>query len=305
MQISLFCFVAHRFQPFLAFHAKDFDSVGRHVILETARHPSFVFPLHQITHPCLAGQFQNLQRHPEGADRIRGIIQSHGTHLAPFLFDIFHQHITASFMLHDVCLKPQRILVQGNQFLVAEQFQRLLRNPGQVTSDQQRRTHDTPHAEMRLFLFRFQTASDLQHVHIVVMPASRISREIQVHINAAFHGCPVRSDVRTDSPGTGQIPYPGPRISPAADIQGNIPGTDFPDRPYDLRIALLFVQFQLLAGPAIVYLDKVESPFIEKQVCILAFKAVQPYPDAMLVGIPDRSAGIGPGLRIDSGLESE
>ena len=93
-------------------------------------------------------------------------------------------------MLGYVCLEPQGVLVDGNQFPVGNDVHCLLRQILQIAAQQQRRTHYAPNAEMGL-LFRvaesepvlpewgrLDVVADCEHIHIIVMAVGSIGGKI-------------------------------------------------------------------------------------------------------------------------------
>ena len=136
------------------------------------------------------------------------------------------------------------------------------------------------------------------------MPLACISRQVEVLSDNRLNRLPVRRDIRADTPRTGQSLRPRSRVSPTTYIDGYIAIAYLPDGFYDLRIACLLVQRQLLSGPAIVYLDKVEAATVEEKVCILFLVSIQPHTHTMRVFVPNRAASITAGIGIDPGLET-
>ena len=69
--------------------------------------------------------------------RVCRVVKSNGALFSESFFQILHQNITIVLFVYDVCLKGQRILVQGDQFFVFQQIQGFIRQGGHVASDHQ------------------------------------------------------------------------------------------------------------------------------------------------------------------------
>ena len=95
-------------------------------------------------------------------------------------------------MLGYVCLEPQGVLVDGNQFPVGNDVHRLLRDVLDVTAQEQRGTHNAPYPEMSLFFSvaesqailperrRLDVVAHCQHIHIIVMAVGGVCRKIEI-----------------------------------------------------------------------------------------------------------------------------
>jgi hypothetical protein len=92
---------------------------------------------------------------------------------------------------------------------------------------------------------------------------------------------------------------------PGKDVDRDVAWAYFPNGFADGSVPLPFVQVELLSGTAIVYLDKVETPLVEVKVGILLLMAVQADAYPIGIGIPKRTAGIGSGIGVDTGFQTE
>ena len=207
-------------------------------------------------------------------------------------------------MLHHIGLQTQPVLIQGYQLFVLQQCQGSGGNGCHVTSYQQGRGHDAPYSEMGLFLVLCQAPAYLQHIHVIIMAFSGISRQIEILSDNGLDRLPAGRNIRTDTPRTSQRLCPRPGISPSADIDGNVPAANLTDGFHYFRITCLLVQCQLLSGPAIVYLDEVEAATVEEEIGIPLLMPIQPHTHSMRVFIPDRTTGIAAGIGINPGLEA-
>ena len=87
--------------------------MGRNFLFQRPVHFTQIAVFHQIPHLYCTLELEICQRYGERTRLLRRIVKRYSTHLPPFLFDIFYQHITFIFVLNDISLQPQRILIQG------------------------------------------------------------------------------------------------------------------------------------------------------------------------------------------------
>ena len=67
---------------------------------------------------------------------VAGIVNSNSAHLAMQFLDVFHQYVAFALLLCHVRLQVKRILVEGDEVFVAEQFQRFGLDIGHITPDE-------------------------------------------------------------------------------------------------------------------------------------------------------------------------
>ena len=70
-------------------------------------------------------------------------------------------------------------------------------------------------------------------------------------------------------------------------------------------VSFLFVEIELVACAAIVYLDEVEPPFSEIETRVLFLVTVEAGAKTVLVIVIPRTAGVCSGVRIYAGFEAE
>ena len=145
--------------------------------------------------------------------------------------------------------------------------------------------------------------SDHHHVHIVIMSVSCISRQIKIFPDDIFYRFPSGLDITANPPGTGHFFRPGTRISPTANVKGDLPVYDI-DMLTDIGIPVSFVQPQITA-PAIIDFNKIKTPVPEIQLGILCFVPVNSGPDPRFILIRHRTTGIIPGICINTGLQPQ
>ena len=102
--------------------------------------------------------------------------------------------------------------------------------------------------------------SDHHHVHIVIMSVSCISRQIKIFPDDIFYRFPSGLDITANPPGTGHFFRPGTRISPTANVKGDLPVYDI-DMLTDIGIPVSFVQPQITA-PAIIDFNKIKNVLV-------------------------------------------
>ena len=299
-QICPLGLVQGRFETTRRLEAQDPDAARWQRTAEGILHRTLVLMLYKVANPYLAAQFEERQRHLETALRIRRIIQGSGPHIAPPLQNILYEDISLALVLHDVCLQPQRILIERDQLVVPKQFERRLGQARKVAADHQRRAHDAPHAEVHLLLGGRQAAAYLQHVHVVVVAAAGIGRQVEVLAYDGLHRAPVGRYVAAYAPRARQVARPRAGEGPAADVDRDVFGADLADGLDDGRVTLALVEVELLARAAVVDLDEVEAPLVEIEVGILLLVPVEPHAHAVGVGIPQRTAGVGARVGVDT-----
>ena len=90
------------------------------------------------------------------------------------------------------------------------------------------------------------------------MSVSCISRQIKIFPDDIFYRFPSGLDITANPPGTGHFFRPGTRISPTANVKGDLPVYDI-DMLTDIGIPVSFVQPQITA-PAIIDFNKIKTP---------------------------------------------
>ena len=106
----------------------------------------------EIAHFHLAGKVKLREVHAHVYSSVCRIVERNHTFGPIFLLNILHKHITAVLSLYHICLQAQRVLVNGNKFFVLHQFKSIALYIIEIATDEQRRTHHTPHTEMGLVL---------------------------------------------------------------------------------------------------------------------------------------------------------
>ena len=155
------------------------------------------------------------------------------------------------------------------------------------------------------FLVAPQRAPDFEHIHVVVVAAAGVGLDVEVLLDDALHGLPRAVDVPRRSPRVADAVHPRPRIGPSADIED--------DGLVHFLSALLYglgdagvleavVEVQVDAA-AVVYLDEIEIPFVEVQLTVLFFMAVEAYSETVGLRV-SRATGVVAGVGIDTGQES-
>ena len=189
-------------------------------------------------------------------------------------------------------------------------MQRLRLHLSQVTADEQRRRHHTPHGEVGVVFLLGHATPHLQHVHVVIVTATGVGRQVEVLLDDVLHRSPLGTYVLRHTPRGGHAADPRAGVVPAADVQSDI----LAPRPADgigyLRIACLLVEPQRVAlrmglTAAVVYLDEVEAQFPEEHVAVLLVVAIESHAHADGVGIIDAAAGVAPRIAVDAGLQSQ
>ena len=175
----------------LAFHFEHSRRVRRQYKVQGAAHPEILVAV-QVAHLEPAFEFQLSGIHVEMRCAVGRVIQGHRPCPGPFFQYVLDKDIALAFMLGYVCLEPQGVLVDGNQFPVGNDVHRLLRDVLDVTAQEQRGTHNAPYPEMSLFFSvaesqailperrRLDVVAHCQHIHIIVMSAGGVCRKIEI-----------------------------------------------------------------------------------------------------------------------------
>ena len=243
---------------------------------------------------------------------VRGVIESNGTCGALQRLDVLDEDIGSvlQVMLGHVSLQHEGILVQGDEFLVAEQCHSLGRQRAHVATDEQWRGHDAPHTEVCLVLLGRQCASHLKHVHVVVTPVVAVGREIETLVDDAAHRGPGAVDIHAHAPRGGHVVHPRSGVVPSAHVESQSLLARLLHGLMDGRVAFLGVEAVALAvlwhvGSAVIDLDEVEVQFLEEEVAVLLVVAVEPHVMGYGVAPVVVAAGVGARIRVYTRLQAQ
>src|SRR6266508_2691537 len=126
--------------------------------------------------------------------------------------DLVVHHPTAAGG-HDRALPAQRVLVDGDHVGVAQHVERVRRRADDVGTDQHRRGHDRPQAEVGAVLVVGEAAvAHLQHVRVVPVPRSGEARQVVVEVGGVVHAGPVGADVTGGTPHVADVGAPFPHL---------------------------------------------------------------------------------------------
>ena len=101
--------------------------------------------------------------------------------------------------------------------------------------------------------------SHREHIHIVVVSAAGISREIEILADNISYGVPHGAYVAAYSPRIGDTAHPCAGIAPSADVEVHFLARYAVDNIAYGGVSCLFVEFQFLTA-AVVNLDEIEVP---------------------------------------------
>ena len=274
-----------------------------HRIAESTAESPQIRMMHQVAQLHATPQLQRLQVDVERERLLRRIIERHSARIAMQLLYVLHKHVAVAKALCHIRLQAQRILVEGYQLLVLQQFERRRTNVGHITSYEQWRTHDAPHAKVHLLLRRGEAAPYLQHVHIVIVPVASKGREVEALTYDALHRVPVVLNISAHAPRASDVFCPCARISPATDVDRHIVAPCAMDSIHDVGVLRLLIQTQF-AATAEVYLDEVESPLLEVEIQVYLLMPIEARAYATLVVIAHRATRIRASIRVDARLQT-
>ena len=115
---------------------------------------------------------------------------------------------------------------------------------------------------------RLYAVAQGEHVHVVVVPLTRIGRKVEVSLHDGCHRRPHGTYVPGHSPGVGNLLGPCPGKVPSADVDVDMPPGHAVNHMTNPFVAFLFVEVEVKA-PAVVNLDEVEVPVVEVLVRVL------------------------------------
>src|SRR5579871_2252297 len=174
----------------------------------------------------------------QGNVRFRGAAIEKDHRAAPVL-QLLHPNLLVPVLANAAPLRPKRVLIDRDHFLVRKNRLNLRRHRPQVVPRNQRRRQHCPQTEVRaVFERRHSAVPHFQHVRIV--PMSRPSRAFQPHlhihnvqhakraaaaIRPLLFSFPVVVDVARRSPQISRVPGPLPRFcrSPFAHAKNDRP----------------------------------------------------------------------------------
>ncbi len=193
---------------------------------------------------------------------------------------------------HDGALPAQRVLVDGDDVLVAQDVEGRRGGLAQIGADEQRRGHDRPQGEVRAVLgVRHAAVADLQHVGVVPVAGARMGGEREVLLEDRQHRTPAVADVTGGPPQVADVRRPLPRLvlAPFADAVDDGP----PGRLEGVAhgaVALLRVDAEVVA---VVVLEVVHAP-VGELLCV-----------AVLVAERARESRAVAGLEAGAGVDAE
>ena len=153
---------------------------------------------------------------------------------------------------------------------------------------------------MHFFLAWFQAATNLKHVHVVVMAVTCKGRKIHVFLYDILDGAPIGLNIAADAPRSGDVFRPNTGESPSANVDGNRMSGLSLDGFADGSVSFLLLKVEPCAGTAVVYLDEIKAPIAEIQSGILLFVPIKAGTEAMVVGIILRTARVCTRIGVDS-----
>ena len=302
VQEGCFGFIEVAFQPGLCLKLVDASAMSRHDCGQGSLHRAQVLVLEEVAHQDLSAEINFAEADAHLFFAVGRVVECHSASGAVKREDVFRQDVCLADVLHDMRLQPQRVLIQGDEFLVLQQGERSLLDGRHVTTDEQGRGHDAPHTEVRfVFLFRHRTAH-LEHVHVVIAAVVAIGRKIEVLIEDAFHGFPAVVDVARSTPRGRYVVAPGARIRPSAKVVAYVL-TRCDDGIVDGCVLLLLVQPCMVAA-TVVDLDEIKLQLVEVEVGIHLFIAVEAHVGVLRVAIADAAASAVACIAVDARLQS-
>ena len=295
-------FIHLTFQAFLAFYAEYLGAVSRNgerngiAVVGVWSLKETVVVLHRSAH------FDGCRVEANGLFAVARVVDGERTFFALQLLYVLYHDVALALLFGHIGLQMEWILIECDEVVVAHQLQRLGAYVACVATDEQRRRHDAPHAEVCLVFHLCQRAPHFEHIHVVVVSVVAICAEVEVLGQDVAYTSPRRVDVACGSPAVGHIGSPRARVSPPTHIIYYVFLAAVFDGIRYLGVLLAFVESHVVAATVIDF-DEVEVPVDEVQVAVLVFMPSKTYTDAPCMTV-SAAAGVVACIGIDTGLQS-
>ena len=308
----------------LGVEAVELREVGAHIQREPVGEAAGVAALEDVEHLDRPAEVQSLRLDVELELGVGEVHERDVARLTVTLVRVLHEDISvAPHPLRDVRLKPEVVLAHRQQIRIGDERERLRGDRADVASDEERGREHAPQAEVELLLVRREALvalaehrldlalemADLEHVHVVVRARLRVRREVEVLLDDALEGLPVRADVAGRAPRLRDVRGPRAGERPAADVEPHVVASGRAYRLRYLGVARALVELETLSA-AVVHLDEVEAEVDEVELAVRRVVSVQPaaLPAEVVVALgvlPHAAAGVRARVGVDARLEPQ